>query len=208
VFSNTGACDCVVQSMLRNVQNAEVVEKAALAGNHLGFNHLENVGKLGLAGACQAIAQGLAAHPQHAGVVLQLFRLSIMIAVEPNNRAQLATPLCCRAIVVALQQQLEQPEVILEGCKAMCNIVLGIAHNRTQFGQAGMCETIKAVVGRYHQHPQVAGPACAATFAMAAGSQEHKQRFNGMQPLVQSILNNPQMPPEARKEAKEALLRI
>lgn len=207
-FCQTGAPDTVVQAMVKNMQVHEVVEKCAFAANHLGEKHLENVGKLGIAGACPAIAQALAAHPDKPGVVYQMFKLIILLAVEPSNRSQLGVPASCVAIVNAFKHQIEVPEIIAEGCRALCCIMLGNAYNRTQLGQAGACEAVKFTVQKYANHPVVAEVACAAVFALAAGSLEHKQRFNGLQPAVQHILNNPQMTPEARKEAKEALLRI
>jgi hypothetical protein len=194
--------------MVKNMQLHEVVEKCALAANSLGEKHLENVGKLGLAGACQALTQALTMHPDKPGVAFQMFRLIILIAVEPSNRAQLGVAPCCAAIVNTFKCQMENPQIIYEGCRALCCILLGNAFNRGQMGAAGACEVIKVVVNKYHTHPAVAQVACSAVFALAAGSLEHKQRFNGLQPIVQHILNNPQMPPETKKEAKEALLRI
>mmetsp|Transcript_7161 Transcript_7161/g.11926 ORF Transcript_7161/g.11926 Transcript_7161/m.11926 type:complete len:644 (-) Transcript_7161:351-2282(-) len=207
-FCNTGAPDVVVQAMIKNIHLADVVERCAMAANSLGISHLENVGKLGLAGACQAIGMGLDRHSEHAGVTLQLFKLIIMIAVEPSNRNQLASEQACNAYVKTIHHQINNPEVLVEACRALCCILLGSAHNRTQFGTNGACEAIKMVVERYHQHPVLAGAACSSVFALAAGSLEHKKRFNGLQPIVQNIMNNPQMSPEVRKEAKEASLRI
>lgn len=208
VFCQTGASDTVIQAMVKNMPLHEVVEKCALAANHLGEKHLENVGKLGIAGACPAIAQALSMHADKPGVVLQMYRLIVLLAVEPTNRALLGTPQCCVAFVGAFKCQLENPEIVAAGCRAICCILLGNAYNRTQMGLAGCCEAIKVVVQKYAQHPGVADVACGAVFALAAGSLEHKQRFNGLQSIVQQIASNPQLSPETRKEAHEALLRI
>ena len=208
IFCQTGAPDTVIQAMVKNIRLHEVVEKCALAANSLGEKHLENVGKLGLAGACQALSNALAIHPDKPGVAYQIFRLIVLLAVEPSNRPQLGVPECCNAVMNAFKCQIEEPEIIYQGCRALCCILLGNAHNRAQMGAAGACEVIKVVVQRYHTHPAVAEAACAAVFSLAAGSLEHKAKFNGLQPLIQSILNNPQMTAEAKKEAREALLRI
>lgn len=208
VFCQTGASDMVIQAMVKNMHLHEVVEKCTLAANHLGEKNLENVGKLGVAGACPAIAQALAMHPDKPGVVLQMFHLIVLLAVEPSNRALFGTPQCCTAIIGAFKCQIESPEIIAAGCHALSCILLGNAYNRTQMGQAGACEVIKVVVQKYAQHPGVAQVACAAVFSLAAGSLEHKARFNGLQPIVQQIERNPQTSPETRKEAHEALLRI
>lgn len=207
-FCQTGAPDTVVNALMKNMALHEVVEKCLLAANSLGDKQLENVGKLGLAGASEGIAQALAMHPDKAGVVYQAFRLIILLSVEPTNRPKLGVPACCAAIMAAFRCQIEVPEIMYEGCRALCCIMLGNAHNRTQMGAAGACEVVKAIVQKYHTHPAAAEAGCAAVFALAAGSLEHKQRFAGLQPVVQGILNNPQMPPQAKKEAKEALLRI
>ena len=207
-FCQTGAPDTVIQAMCKNMQLHEVVERCVMAGNSLGDQHLENVGKLGLAGACPALAQALSVHPDKPGVAYQSFRLMTLLTVEPSNRGQLGTPQCCAAMMNTLRCQMEVPEIIYEGCRAVCSILLGNAHNRTQMGAAGGCEVVKEIVQRYYQHPAVAEAACSAVFALAAGSLEHKQRFNGLQQVVQHIMNNPQMPPQTKKEAKEASLRI
>jgi hypothetical protein len=207
-FCQTGAPDTVVTAMVRNMQLHEVVEKCVLAANSLGEKHLENVGKLGLAGACEGLTQALAVHPDKPGVVYQSFKLIVLLSVEPSNRAKLGVTACCTAMMAAFKCQIEVPEIMYEGCRALCCILLGNAFNRAQMGAAGGCEVIKAVVQKYHTHPAVAEVGCAAVFALAAGSLEHKQRFNGLQPVVQGILNHPQMPPQTKKEAKEALLRI
>ena len=52
LFSPTVACEVVVVGLNKHVNHAEVAEKACMASISLATGHLENAGKLVIAGAC------------------------------------------------------------------------------------------------------------------------------------------------------------
>lgn len=207
-FCTTGACEVVVQAMQKCMKDAKVVEMTCVAALHLGTNHLENVSKLGVAGVCQILPIVMNEHPDKESVALQVFRLVNMCSVESGNRAQLGVLASCKALVLTLQLNLENPEVMASGCIAMVNVLLGSAHNRKTIAIAGACEVIRDILQKHYMNPIVGGPVCSAIFSLIAGNIDNKNKFQGMLPLVQNIQNNPNMSEIARKDAKEAALRL
>eukprot|EP01034_Spumella_vulgaris_P023170 gene23170-29363_t len=204
----TGACDVVIKSLHKHSANPDVSEKCCLAANHLGAGHLENVGKLGLAGGCEGLIQSLTLHPGHKNLVEQALQVVNILAIEPINRAKFGSDTSCAAIVRAMHTQMEHPNVVGHGCAAISTIVMGSAHNRGQLGKAQACELTKAILQRYYTQPQLAPVICRAVFSLAAGSPDHRLKFNGLQGILQQVMNNQEVSPAGRAEAKEALLKV
>jgi hypothetical protein len=207
-FTFTGACDVVIRSLLKHAANPDVSEKCCLAANHLAIGHLENVGKLGLAGGCEGLIQSLTSHPGHRALIEQALQVVNILAIEPINRAKFGSDPSCAALVRALHTQMDYPAVVVHGCNAISTIVMGSAHNRSALGKAQACELTKAILQKYYTHPQLAPVICRTVFALVAGSPEHRLKFNGVQQLLQHVMNNNEVTPAGRAEAKEALLKV
>jgi len=94
---------------------------------------------------------------------------------------------------------------VLHGSAALVTVATGNANNRTLFGKAGACEAIKALLLKYPLDVNVTPMLCKAVFILASGSNEHKVKFNGLQPTLQNIINHKDFSEDAKKDAKDAL---
>lgn len=94
---------------------------------------------------------------------------------------------------------------VLHGCAALVTVATGNANNRTLFGKGGACEAVKALLLKYHSDVNVAPTLCKAIFILASGCNEHKTKFNGLQPTIQSIINSKDFTEDDKKGAKDAL---
>ena len=141
-FSPTVACEVVVTGLNKHVNNAEVAERACMACISLATGHLENAGKLVLAGACPGRAtysdyandvvmeielirnvctvctclvtiQALTVHMANSAVVQHALHFIAIISADLNIRAKYGSETpCCAAIVNALQIHKNSPEVV------------------------------------------------------------------------------------------------
>lgn len=206
-FTYTGACDVVIKVVKNAISSPEVVATCFLAANRLGDHHQENVSKLGIAGACDAVMLGLQAHASNTTVVDQAFRLIGILSVEPSNRAVLGgQEPCCQAVVQGLTNQIDHPEVMQAGCHAIADVIMGNAFNRAVFAKVGTCEIVKAIVLRHPTDLPTLHAASRAVFALSAGTLENKARFQGIQPtLTAALQGNPQMPEPVKNDFKAAL---
>lgn len=208
-LSFTGANDVVIKAALKSLREAEVTEKCFLAANGLAFQHMDNVGKLAIAGGCEACIMALQTHPHHTSLMDEAFKLISALAVEPGSRVIFGgQDRSCVAIVGAMNAQLESPVVMRNACAAISAVIMGNAFNRVCLGRAGACEIVKAALIKHATMLDVLQAASKAVFALAAGNLEQKYRFNGIQPLFQAVLNSPQVPNEVKADVHEALLKV
>lgn len=209
-FSNTGACEIVIKVVRNIIQHPEVVGKCFLAANKLCEGHQENVSKLGMAGACDAVVLGLQHHSANTYVVDQAFRMIVSLSVEPSNRTMLGgQEPNCQAFAQALHAQVAHASVMQVGCHAIADVIMGNAFNRSVFAKVGVCEVVKAAVLQHSMDLPFLHAASRAVFALSAGTLENKHRFQGIQPILQKALQgNPQMPEQVRCDFSAALSKI
>lgn len=208
LFSNSGCCEVLVQVLQKCSDDPQVVEKSCLACNWVTKKNETNIGKFGVSGACEALAVVLEKHGEHLAVVEQVFDLVGQLSVDPSNRKLFGHMQFCVSFVKALHCQMENPLAVQHGCSALAAFVLGSAFNRTQLGQAGACQAVRKALEKYHENAAVAEAACQGIFGLSSGTYDHRQIFKGLQPLLQGIINNPAMPENTRKEAREALATV
>jgi len=212
IFSNTGACDYVMKGAEKCMSSAEVVEKCFAAANALGDHHGENVGRLGIAGACELSLQALQTHQKEVIVVVQVFRLIQILASEPGHRVILggntkATQIIADALAAVLPSQ--SPEPVIHGCFAIAAVILGNAHNRGMMCQVGLCTLITQAILQHAQNLDVIFAGAKVIFQLAAGNTpNYKQQFNPLAPLFQSVLSHPQVPEPVKKEVKDAIIKL
>jgi hypothetical protein len=208
-FSNTGGCDMIVKSIQKSINDPEVLERCYLAGNRLCFGNPENIGRLGVAGINESTIQVVALHYSHSALMRQVFELLTFLAIEPSHRLILgAQEAATSAICQALSSQIDYSEAIVHGCNAVAANIQGNAHNRSMFCKGNAPETIKAVILKYSNDVNVIQAACKAVFALAAGNLEQKVKFQGIQGILQNVLNRRDLPDKVRSDVKEALLKI
>jgi hypothetical protein len=208
-FSNTGACDVVIKAVPRMLQHPEVLERCFQAANHLCVQHPVNVGKLGVAGACDAVIVALEAHPSCTALMNELFQVLVLLALDSSNRTALgAQERSCRATITALNQQLDHPMVLQHGATAVATLITGNAYNRNLLGAVGACEVLKAIVLKYPNDFSTVRAASRGIFALAAGNLDHKQRFAGILPILQAFLNNRSIPDDQKTEIRDASLKV
>jgi hypothetical protein len=208
-LSFTGANDVVIKSIPKSMRNPDVLVTCYLAANRLAFQYMDNVGKLALAGGCEACVITLQTHPHHSPLMEQVFQLITVLAVEPGSRVIFGgQETSCVAIVGAMNTQMESPQVLLHACVAINAVIMGNAFNRSCLGRAGACEIVKQLLLKYANILDVLQAASKAVFALASGNLEQKHRFNGIQPLFQAVLSSPQVPDEVKADVKEALLKV
>jgi hypothetical protein len=208
-FSNTGGCDVVIKAAQKSIQDPNVLERCIFAANRLCVGNVENVGRLGVAGANETMIQIVTMHYQHTALMTQAFEFLTFLAVEPNHRIVLGgQEPSTRAICNAVFNQLQNPAVLYHACIAIAANIQGNAHNRMMFCKGGACETVKAVVMNFPQDYQLIHAASKAIFALAAGNLEQKQKFAGIQPILQNAMNQRDMPDQMKAEIREALMKI
>jgi hypothetical protein len=209
-FSSSSGCDVTVKSLLRHFQDSAVAEKCCFAIYNLAIKHAENLNKLVISGACEAIAKALEFHPSNKNIVDSVTKIMCTLGTEPNSRGKLgAETNSCIALISALNAMIDANDETVAGiCEAIAAITTGNAFNRSKFGQLGACEVLKQVVIKYQNDPVVLQAVCKAIFSLVAGSVEHKQKFNGLQVLLQSFINNRNMHDGVKLEAKEVLNRL
>eukprot|EP01038_Epipyxis_sp_PR26KG_P012742 gene12742-17083_t len=208
-FSSSGGCDVAVKTLFKHNQNSTVTEKCCLAINGLLTKHPENLERLATAGACEAASIALSNHPTNRVLVEATMEVISTLALEPNCRANFGqSQYCFPALIKALQAMITYPEVIAHGCYAIHTLCIGNGFNRNKLGQVGACELTKDILQRHGGNPVVAPAVCKSIFALVAGNNEHKAKFSPMVNFVQSIINNPAMPPETKNEARETLKRL
>ncbi|RYH22438.1 TIR domain-containing protein [archaeon] len=209
-FTYTGACDVVIKVVKNAMQSADVVEKCIFAANRLSDEHQENVSKLGVAGACEMVVLALQNHYTNTQVVNQVFRQYISLSVEPSNRTVLGgNEASCMSFTQALHAQVNYPEVMIIGCHAIADVIMGNAFNRQIFTKTGTCEAVRAVVLKYPIDLNVLAAASKAIFALSAGTLENKQKFAGIQPILQQAINaNPSLPEQMKNDLKAAVSKI
>eukprot|EP01039_Chlorochromonas_danica_P008861 gene8861-9770_t len=208
-FCYTGACDVVIKVVKNALQAPEVVAKCFLAANRLGEHHQENVSKLGLAGACDAIVAGLQQHYGDPQVVDQAFRLILILSVEPSNRTVLGQESCCKSFAQALGCQNDHADIVQAGCHAIASVIMGNAYNRSVFSKVGTCEIVRDSILKHPFNLGTLHGASRAVFALSAGTLENKHKFQGIQPILQQALaQNPQLPEPVKNDFKAALSKV
>jgi hypothetical protein len=207
-FSNTGGCDIVVKSAQKSIEDPNVLERCFLAANRLCIGNVENVGRLGVAGANETVITVLQKHFQHMPLMTQIFEFLTFLSVEPNHRVILGgQEPSTKAICTAVANQLDNPQGLYHACLAIASNIQGNAHNRTIFSKGGACETVRAIVQKYPNDFNLIHAACKAIFALAAGNLEQKQKFQGIQGILQNAMNQ-RIPDQMKADIKEALLKI
>lgn len=208
-FSFTGTPDVLIKAIPKSIKVAEVVEKCFFAANRLSDTHLDNIGKLVVAGGCEAAVATLQTHPDNPDVMRQTFQLITYLAVEPNSRTYIGgQDFSCQAVVNSLNCQLEHPQSLIHGYAALSAIIMGNAFNRNCLGKAGACEVVKAGILKYPTTLDLLQTACKSVFALAAGSLELKQRFQGIQPILHAALSSRDVPEPIKADIKEAFLKV
>ncbi len=208
-FSNTGGCDVVIKSAQKSLQDPNVLERCYFAANRLCTGNAENIGRLGVSGANETTITVLETHFTHPPLMTQVFELLTFLSLEPNHRVILGSEeRSTRATVNALQNQLDNPAALYHGCLAIDANIQGNAHNRTMFSKSGACEVVKTIVQRYPNDGSLIHAASRAIFALAAGNLEQRNKFQGIQGILQNVLNQRETPDQAKREIKEALLKI
>jgi hypothetical protein len=211
IFTNTGACDYVMKGVEKCISSAEVIEKCFQAANALADKHAENVGRLGVAQACELSLQVLQTHSKDAAVIVQVFRLMQLLAAEPGHRVILggntnATQVIAQAFQSVYQQS---PDPVIHGCFAVAAIILGNSHNRNMMCQVGLCQIITQGILQHSQSLDVIFAGAKVIFQLAAGNtQQYKQQFQPIFSLFQSVYQHPQVPDAVKREVKEAVLKL
>lgn len=208
-FSNTGGCDVVIKSAIKSIQAPDVLEKCFLAANRLCCGNQENIGRLGLAGACELAINTLTLHAGHGPLMSQTMELLTFLSVEPSHRVVLgANEAATNAIVSALKAQLNNPTALAFGFSSIASIIMGNAHNRSSFIKVGASLVLKEAIMQYRQDLQLLHLSSKAVFALAAGNADEKQKLHGIQPIYQAVMNARDVPDKVKVDIKEALLKL
>ena len=184
-------CEGVMATLKGRPLSATLAEEALHTLANLCRFDDDNRYKLGLAGACQVVAQVIRMYPANEFTMAQALYVVHSLTMHPSNAQRLASGGVMEDVITAMNRHLQSNSAIsFHGCGAIWNFALN-KDLKKRLGDNDACGAVLAAMSTYiHSDVSICQEGCGAVWNLAMGCESNLLKLceGGVCELINDIL--------------------